>query len=253
MKLGWTRAPAFDHAAPVSLLDILLASLFMGLGAAVQGSVGFGANVLAAPLLVLVDADFVPVPIIVAACVLNVLVIGREVHAHDRRIRLAILGLIPGTLLATAVVAMLPERGLSLAIGAIVLVAVVLIAAGVDLRPTTPAVVGAGAASGFMNTIAGIGGPPVALLYQRATAPLLRATLSRFFLASGLISLVALVAVGEVGGEEVARTAALLPGMVVGFAVSGVVAGHVDRRTVRPAVLALSAVAAVAVIISSLS
>lgn len=43
----------------------------MGVGCALQGAVGFGADLVAAPLLVLIDDRLVPGPTIVATGVLN--------------------------------------------------------------------------------------------------------------------------------------------------------------------------------------
>ena len=50
----------------------------MALGAMLQGSIGFGLNVVGAPLLVLIDTRFVPGPTLVAALVLTLLVGVRE-------------------------------------------------------------------------------------------------------------------------------------------------------------------------------
>ena len=57
----------------VTVTEAVLAALIFGLGAAVQGAVGFGANLVAAPLLVLLGEGFVPGPVIVASGVLNLL------------------------------------------------------------------------------------------------------------------------------------------------------------------------------------
>ena len=57
----------------MTVTEALLAALDLRAGAAVQGAVGFGANLVAAPLLVLLGEGFVPGPVIVASGVLNVL------------------------------------------------------------------------------------------------------------------------------------------------------------------------------------
>ena len=62
----------------MTVAEAVLAALIFGLGAAVQGAVGFGANLVAAPLLVLLADGFVPGPVIVASGVLNLLVTWRS-------------------------------------------------------------------------------------------------------------------------------------------------------------------------------
>ena len=236
----------------MSALQLVLASLTMAVGAWVQGAVGFGSNLLAAPVLVLIDPAFVPGPVTIASLVLNVAVIGRERGAYDRGIGIALAGLVPGTVAAAAVLEVVSTRGLSLAVAGIVLAAVALISSGLDLRPAPPTLLAAGVGSGFMGTVSGIGGPPIALVYQRASGPMMRSTLSRFFLVGGLITVGALLAVGRIGLAEVGYAAALVPGTLAGFAGSGWLARHLDRRTARPAVLGLSAFAAVGVMVREL-
>src|SRR5262249_15446354 len=140
----------------------------------------------------------------------------------------------------------------SIVFAVMVIVAVALTGLGLDVvkRPST--LFGAGVLSGFMGTVSGIGGPPVALLYQHDSGPTLRATLPRYFLVGGAITMVTLVAVGKLGGSELLQALVLVPGMLVGLAGSSWLAGHVDRRTARPFVLVLSSLAAVSVLLKEL-
>ena len=50
----------------------------MGAGACLQGAVGFGSNLIASPLLILLDDSFVPAPVVIGSTVLNILVMRRE-------------------------------------------------------------------------------------------------------------------------------------------------------------------------------
>ena len=229
------------------------ASAAMALGAWVQGGVGFGSALVAAPLLVLVDASFVPGPITVVSTLLNLLIIrAADAAAFDREVRWSLAGLVPGTIAAGATLLALSSRGLSIAFGVLVILAVVLTGTGwtVVKRPST--LFGAGVLSGFMGTVSGIGGPPVALLYQHESGRTLRATLPRYFLAGGAITIVTLAVVGRLGREELLQAVVLVPGMLIGLAGSPWLAGHVDRRTARPFVLSLSTVAAVSVLLKEL-
>jgi hypothetical protein len=225
----------------------------MALGAWVQGGVGFGSALVAAPLLALVDTSFVPGPITVATTVLNLFIIRQaDAGAFDREVRWALGGLVPGTIAAGATLLVLSADGLSVVFAVMVIVAVAITGLGRDVVKRPPTLFGAGVLSGFMGTVSGIGGPPVALLYQHESGPTLRATLPRYFLVGGGITMVTLVAVGKLGGSELLQALVLVPGMLVGLAGSSWLAGHVDRRTARPFVLVLSSVAAVSVLLKEL-
>ena len=238
----------------MTVAEAVLAALIFGLGAAVQGAVGFGANLVAAPLLVLLEDGFVPGPVIVASGVLNLLVTWRSGRgAVDPTVNVAIAGQVVGSLVAGAVIAALPADALSIVFAVLVLVAVAVSIRGRRLAPTRAHLAGAGLASGFMGTISGIGGPPIALAYLGLDGPALRATLARYFLVGNLVAIPILIAIGSLGIEELPECLVLIPGAVLGFLASGWLARHADRATVRPIVLGLSTAAAVAVIIRTLA
>jgi len=103
-----------------------------------------------------------------------------------------------------------------------------------------------------MGTIASIGGPPMALVYQDAEGARLRATMSSVFWVGMILSLVALRLVGRFGSEEVRLTLVMLPGTLIGLCTSRWTASVVDRGNTRTAVLAVAAVAGGVVILRQL-
>ena len=115
-----------------------------------------------------------------------------------------------------------------------------------------PVLFAAGTASGFMATAAGLGGPPVALVYQRETGVRLRGTLAAYFIIGTVVSLFALAWAGRFTREEVRLSSFLIPGTVLGYFMSRPAAAYLDGGYTRTAVLAVSALAAVSVIVTVL-
>lgn len=233
-----------------SPIQLVVASACIGFGALLQGSVGFGMALVAAPLLSLIDARLVPGPVLASALTLTLLVAWRDRRAIDMRgVTWAIVGRVPGTLAGAATIALLPARPLAIVFGVLVVVAVLLIAFGLPLRPTPRTLLFAGALSGFMGTTASIGGPPVAVLYQRAEGPRVRGTLGGYFVAGASMSIAALAIVGRFGMREIAWSLWLVPGALVGFALSFRVARWLDAGRTRNAVLGVAALSGALVIL----
>jgi uncharacterized membrane protein YfcA len=104
-------------------------------------------------------------------------------------------------------------------------------------------------ASGFMGTISGIGGPPLALVYQNASGPEIRANLAVLFVLGTSISLVALSFIGRFGLADIAYSAVLLVGILIGVLCRGPVRRRIDQNAARPYLLGLCALSALAVLV----
>ena len=233
----------------MSALDLVAATAIVAGGAVLQGSIGFGLGLFAVPLLLLLDTRLVPAPLLLASGVLTILLTHRERHGIiSDDLKWSLGGRFLGTLPALALLTLVPGERLGIAFAALVLLGVGLSASGWHFPPTPRVLLGAGALSGFMATIAAIGGPPMALVYQRESGPRIRGTLSAYFVVGVAISLTGLAAVGRCGLMEIALAAALLPGILTGFLVSRHTARWLDRGYLRPAVLVVSAASAVLVI-----
>lgn len=238
--------------------QLVAAAVLIAVAAAVHGSVGFGSNLLAGPLLVLIDPDLVPAPVVLTGVVINLVVMWREPAAppsEDRRpwhaLRWALVGLVPGSVLGALTVAAIPKDDLSVFIAVLVLVATGLVAAGVSVRRTNPTMLGIGVASGYMSAAGGIGGAPVALAHADVEGAELRRTMSRFLSASATLSIITLTAVGELTLHELGLAVALMPGVVVGLAAAERLRDHVDRGRVKPIVLGIIAASATLVLVRS--
>lgn len=232
-----------------SWVDLVLAVLFVAVGTAVQASIGFGLAMIAAPLVMLVEPAFVPGAVIGTALVLSLWMAWDDRQAIDlRTLKAAIvgraLGVPPGALLLGSASAATFDT----VFGVLVLLAVGMSLWHSNIKPTRWAVFFASIAAGFMGTISSIGGPPLALVYQNASAAELRGNLSVLFIVGTSLSLVALTVIGRFGLADLGYTAVLLVGVVIGVLCRGPVKARLDRSTARPWLLGLCTVSALAVL-----
>lgn len=235
-------------------LPLLAASAAIAVGALVQGAVGFGMALVAAPLLVMIRPELVPGPLLVNGLALTLLVARRERDSIDLLgVKWGLVGRLPGIALGATLLALIPERSMSLLVGLSVLAGVALGFSGLRLMPSPRYLLVAGFVSGIFGTIASVGGPPIALLYQHETGPRLRGTLAGYFIVGGVMSLAALIWVGRFGQGELTWTLLLLPATALGFAGSSRLTGWVDAGRTRRAVLALTLAAGVAAVLHSLA
>jgi uncharacterized membrane protein YfcA len=233
-------------ALELSPLVLAIAGLAALTGAAVQGSVGLGLGLLAAPVFALLEPSLVPATILLTTSVLPLLTSLRELDDIDwSGLGFALLGRLPGTAVGVAVVATQPPSLIAVVVAVVVLGACALSVTRWHARPTPRALVTAGLVSGVSGTATSIGGPPVALLYQRSSGAMLRSTMGMYFLVGNVTSVLALSAAGQVEGRDLLRAGALLPFVVAGFLLSGPLRRRVDGPSLRVAVLVLSSGSAV--------
>ena len=234
----------------LSTAELALAMIAVLVGACIQGSLGFGLGLVAAPVLVMLDTSLVPSVVLGMGVPLTYLVAWRERRSLDlRRVSWAIAGRVPGTAIGSVAVILLSERWLAGMFAVALLLAVVASVAGFGVEPTRPALFTAGVGSGFMGTATSVGGPPMALLLQRENGPELRASLAAFMAFGATISLAALIAIGEFDGHALVVTAVLVPAVLTGFAVSRWTNPVLDRGYTRPAVLTFAALSAISILL----
>ncbi len=227
----------------------VLASLIILAGCVVQGSIGIGLGLLGAPLLVLIEPRLLPGPLLFCSLVLTTLVTYRDWHG----VRFADLGwALPGRLLGTAIALVVlrsvsPDR-IGVFVGVAVLAGVAFTASGMHLPPRPDTLFSAGTLAGFFGTTTSVGGPPMAIIYQREPGPRIRGTLSAFFVVGVVVSLIGLHFVGRYGALELRLSLLVAPAAVAGFLLSRRSALWVDRGRTRAAVLIASAAAGIVVV-----
>ncbi len=238
----------------MSPLEIAAAMVVMAAGASVQGSVGFGMNVVAAPILIQIDPDLVPGPLLAASLVMSLMVARRDRAGINRSALLwALLGRAPGAVLGTfLLVKVLSEWGLSVFLASVILAGAALSVAPIRLPKGRRVITLGGFVSGVAGTTTGVGGPPLALTLQHVPPRQLRGTMSAYFVLGASLSLVVLAAWGEFGTRDLLAVALLVPGQLLGYLVSGRLVRVLDRGYTRPALLVISVAAALSLLVRAL-
>ncbi|MCZ7536645.1 MAG: sulfite exporter TauE/SafE family protein [Acidimicrobiia bacterium] len=232
-------------------LAIAVVAVFAG--ATVQGSIGFGMNLVAVPVVALIDPTALPATLVLAGLPVSTLMVRREHHAIDRPgVGWILVGRLPGTVLGAWAVTVASRGALSVLLGASVLVAVAMTSLGRPVPITATTSTAAGFASGTMGTAAAIGGPPLALLYQHRDGETMRSTLAASFLLGTALSITMLAITGALTWRHVRLALALTPGIAAGVALSTRLAATIDATWLRPAVLAFAGLTGVVAILNGL-
>jgi uncharacterized membrane protein YfcA len=233
----------------LSVLDLVLAVFVVAVGTAIQASIGFGLAMIAAPILLLIDRNLVPGPLIAAALFLVTWVAWKDRQAINMaHFKAALLGRLVGTPPAAILIGTVSAVTFDMIFGALVLLAVVISLIHANIRATPRNVFFATMAAGFMSTISSIGGPPVALVYQNIRGAELRANLSVLFMMGCTTSLIALSLVGRFHLKDLAYSLVLIIGIVIGVACSAPLRTFIDRHTARPFLLGLCAISSLLVL-----
>jgi uncharacterized membrane protein YfcA len=230
-------------------LMLIVGSLAVFVGAIVQGGVGFGLGLVAAPVLTMLAPDLMPGAIQVVNLTLPLFTLAVEWRRVDwRGLGFALIGRLPGSAIAAVIIVYVSVYTRGIFVAVMVLIAVALTARALSVPRNGYTITSAGFVSGITGTATGIGGPPIALVYQNAKGPQIRATLAMFFFLSAAQSLVILQIVGELPGQALLAGGVLVVPMVLGFLVSGPLRRYLDGGRVRVAVLTVAALSAVGLI-----
>jgi uncharacterized protein len=158
---------------------------------------------------------------------------------------------VPGTALGVAVVATISTRVLGIGVAVVVLLAVTLTVWMVRIPINRNTLLTAGVLSGIAGTATSIGGPPLALLYQRRSGPQVRATLAAYFVAGAALSLLGLGLAGQGSLVDLGVACVLVPCLLAGFVVAKPLRRHVDAGRTQAAVLTVCTASAVVLLVRS--
>ena len=158
-------------------------------------------------------------------------------------------GRFAGTFAGLWLLAVLSAGQLDLAVGWFTVAAALAALIAPRFDPGRPAALVVGLVTGVTETSTGIGGPPLALLYQHAAAPVLRATVAVCFLAGEVISLVMLVLAGQGTRTQWLAALALIPAVLAGTALSRMTHHRIGGKGLRVAVLVFALVSGALLIV----
>jgi hypothetical protein len=227
----------------------MVAAVAVSLGALVQGTIGLGLGLVAAPVVALIDPSLLPGTLVWLGLLLPVVTLIRERTDIDWwGLRWAFVGRIPAALLGAWIVSIASPHVLAMMVGVVILVAVVLTIRTVRLPMVPPVLVAAGFVSGVSGTATSIGGPPLALVYQRELAPRVRATLATYFVVGASLSLVALTLTDQLTARQTVAALWLAPALILGFGLSILIRNRIDGARLRAAVLVVCAGSALVLI-----
>jgi len=231
---------------------VVLATALL-LGAVVQGTVGLGLGLVAAPIASLLEPRLVPELMLWLALLMALQTVATEHRGTDwHGLAWALPMRVVGTGLGVWVVAVAPHRVIGIAVAVMVLLSVVMTARTVTLPVNRVSLPVAGFVSGVTGTATSIGGPPLAILYQHAGARVIRPTLAAYFAIGAALSLAGLGAAGELRADVALLALVLSPLLVVGLRLSLPVRRLVPAQRIRGAVLGVCATSAVVLLVVSL-
>lgn len=208
----------------------------------VQGTTGVGFALVVAPVMAFVAPNLLPVCLLALMVPLNVYVVWRERAALDRSgAGWITAGRFLGTFGGLWVLTVLTSSQLQILIGAAIILAAAVTLIAPSFDPGRGAFVAVGAITGVTETATGIGGPPLALVYQHQAAATLRSTLALCFLLGQLMSLAILALAGRATAAQFAIALMLAPALVIGAALSHLIHGRIGGGALRAFVLIFAA------------
>jgi uncharacterized membrane protein YfcA len=241
---------ALLDSVSISLWQYVLAILVVAVGAMIQGSLGFGLGLVSAPALALIDATFIPGPLLLVGVAVTLTVFLRERGAVDwKGMKWAIFGRVIGTIAGGWAVVAFSKDAVIVLVAVLVLAGVLMTSIGWKIKTNRITLSTAGVVSGIMGTLTSVGGPPMALVYQRETAQKLRATLAGFFLVGATFSLLTLAVSGGMSQHDFVLGALMLPGYLIGMIANRWASKFLDKGYSRVAVLSFSALSSIVLLL----
>ena len=231
---------------------LLLGGFFVVLAALVQGTLGLGLSLVAAPVVTILDPSLLPGGMLVLGMFLPAMTMlheWRSVSWHQAGWLIA--ARVATTPLGVLLLVSIPVSAIGIVVGCVVLGAVVLTTWRFEVQATRRNLLIAGAVAGVSGTAASIGGPPAVLVLQHEQASRLRATMAAFFLVGSIVSLLALAIGGELTRHQLTYGVLWVPALGLGFGLAIPLQKRVAGPRLRQGVLLLAALSSIVAIARS--
>jgi len=203
------------------------------IGAITQSAIGIGFG-LPACFLVLFEPSMVPSCIVLMGTFLafsNAFLSLKDVVKMDLAYSLS--GRVVGSLISIPIISLtIGTKSYLIFFGVLLLITVFLSAKKWNAVANKKNITIAGSCSGFMGTLIGIGGPPMAIVYQNSSAKNVVATLNMFFGIGALFSVFLLIYIDLINFREVMRCLFLAPAVIIGIILGrrNVVKNYVNKN-----------------------
>jgi uncharacterized membrane protein YfcA len=200
----------------------LIAAAVAFVAAMVRGFSGFGAAMIMTPVFSALYGPEVGITLcLLLEILLAIPLLPRAIkHVDWHRIGLLLLSAIFAAPLGNFVLTKVAPEPMRWVISAIVLSAVAMLASGWRFtgKPRPATTLAAGAASGFLNGLSGMAGPPIAFYYLAGTdaAVKVRANLTTYFVFVDLVAASVFFARDLVGVSTAVQSLFLAPAVVMG-------------------------------------
>ena len=230
---------------------LLIAFAAVLAGAFIQGASGMGFALIVVPVLALVHPEAIPGTLLFLMLPLNAYVAWRERGAIDRTgAGWITVGRFAGTFAGLGILLVLSTYWLNQFVGISTLLAVLASVLAPSFTPGKKAFIATGLVTGITETATGIGGPPLALVYQHAPVATLRSTVALCFLVGEVISLIVLGLSGALAWSHLSYAVLCLPALSLGMGLSSLVHHRLDQGRLRIGVLVFATVSGLAVMLT---
>jgi uncharacterized membrane protein YfcA len=238
------------QSGSVSIWELIGGFVLVAVGSTIAGALGFGGGMVIVPFLVLINPDFVPVPIVLMTPVFSGLVAFRERDSIDLSVlKWTSVGFIPALAVGSFTLIVASTETLGVLIGLLLLA---VIGARPQLRHTISTLVFGGAVGGFMANTVGIPTVGLALAMSNFEGPTFRSTLNTCTAVLTMISIVVLASTNQIDRSDLVAAAVLTLAATFGFFLSGPVRHLVDRRGITQMVYAAAALGAINLLVRSM-
>jgi uncharacterized membrane protein YfcA len=242
---------AFGNELHIETYGIL--TVCVAAAAFVQGTIGVGFALIMVPLIAFFQPDLLPVFALALMIPLNAYVLWRERDSLDLSgAGWITFGRVLGAFGGLGVLSLLTRAQLNLAIGLATAIAAVFPIFRPKFTLNPASFLGAGVITGITETATGIGGPPLALVYQHHPGPVLRATIAACFLSGEIFSLCLLFLTGRADTHQIVAALWLLPPLALGGWFSSSSHRNLTGDWLRRAVLGFAMVSGVVLIIQAM-